>query len=160
MKPAQLISSLLVVMSLSGATAVQADTQCHPAGKLPTCVVHHPHKRPCHCTHLKKRATAVNRPGQRYRTAARVETRSLPAPLLPAQPPVLPAYPVAAAPVAAYNFYGPTNNFFGPTQNYFAPVYPAYAEPAPMPPGRSGARDCRMDPWCGYDHNSGLENGY
>ena len=160
MKPAQLISSLLVVMSLSGTTAVQAGTQCHPAGKLPSCVVHHPHKRPsCHCTHLRRRSTAVIRPSQRYRTAELVETRPLPAPLPPAQP-LAPAFPVAAPPVVTNNFYGPTNNFYGPTQNYFAPVYPAYAEPAPVYPGRPGVRDCRMDPWCGYDHHNGLENGY
>jgi hypothetical protein len=154
MKPALLISSLLVAMSLSGTTAVQADAQCHPAGKLPACVVRHVHKRPsCHCTYLKRRSTAAIRPAQRYRALAQIETRPLPAPL----PPAVAAY---APPPATYNFYGPTNNFFGPTQNYFAPAYPAYAEPAPRPQGRPFARDCRMDPWCGYDHNNGLENGY
>src|SRR6202012_1689942 len=160
MKPALLISSLLVAMSLSGTAAVQADTHCHPAGKLPACVVRHVHKRPpCHCAHLKRRSATVIRPAQRYRAVAQIETRPLPAPLPPAvayaPPPAAAAY---APPPAAYNFYGPTNNFFGPTQNYFAPAYPAYVEPAPRPQGRPFARDCRMDPWCGYDHNNGLEN--
>jgi hypothetical protein len=66
---------------------------------------------------------------------------------------------VGPAPNTAQYSGGTTYNFYGPTTNYFGPSY--LPEPAYSPPSPAGYDDGdRMDPWHGYDHNRGLENGY
>lgn len=61
-------------------------------------------------------------------------------------------YPAQYPGGATYNFYGPTTNYFGPS------LYPGQAYSSPPEAGYDDGD--RLDPWHGYDHNRGLENGY